>query len=293
MPIRINLLAEQQYAEEMRRKDPVKKAIWVGAGVVSLMLIWILSLWFDLRSVKKEVEGYRSQFAAKTNEFLQKSNQFRNLKDLESRLKSLTRYSTNRFLWATALDALQHTTVTNVRMTKLLTVQTYVTNLAIAKNSNAVFNITPPRKWWQLFGKGPPQTNIFPDITNYMNSLTNMATFQTNRTEILKSYTLKTNVDLKSVTAAVTLTKPLSTIESRTLVLSGKDYTQQPPGQQILALTNAVLSHPFFKTYLAATNVYYESSFQLQADPVDKDSGEFVEFTIYCNFPQVVRINEP
>ena len=30
MPIRINLLAEEQYLAEMRRRDPVKRAAWVG-----------------------------------------------------------------------------------------------------------------------------------------------------------------------------------------------------------------------------------------------------------------------
>ena len=29
MAIRINLLAESQAAEEMRRKDPVKRAVWI------------------------------------------------------------------------------------------------------------------------------------------------------------------------------------------------------------------------------------------------------------------------
>jgi len=38
MPIRINLLAESQALEEMRRRDPVKRAIWVGVLVVSLLL---------------------------------------------------------------------------------------------------------------------------------------------------------------------------------------------------------------------------------------------------------------
>ena len=32
MPIRLNLLAEAQEAEEMRRQDPVKRALLVGSG---------------------------------------------------------------------------------------------------------------------------------------------------------------------------------------------------------------------------------------------------------------------
>jgi len=44
MPIRLNLLAEAQAIEEMRRHNPVKRAIWVGALLVCLMLVWSSSL---------------------------------------------------------------------------------------------------------------------------------------------------------------------------------------------------------------------------------------------------------
>ena len=40
MPIRLNLLAEAQAAEELRRRDPVKRAIWIGALILAAMLVW-------------------------------------------------------------------------------------------------------------------------------------------------------------------------------------------------------------------------------------------------------------
>lgn len=40
MPIRLNLLAEAQAMEEMRRRDPVKRAIWVGSLLVAVALAW-------------------------------------------------------------------------------------------------------------------------------------------------------------------------------------------------------------------------------------------------------------
>ena len=39
MPIRLNLLAEAQAAEEARRRDPVKRAIWLAALIIALMSI--------------------------------------------------------------------------------------------------------------------------------------------------------------------------------------------------------------------------------------------------------------
>src|SRR5947199_5471507 len=40
MAIHINLLAESQAMEEMRRRDPLKRAIWVGSILGAFVLAW-------------------------------------------------------------------------------------------------------------------------------------------------------------------------------------------------------------------------------------------------------------
>ena len=40
MPIHINLLAEAQAAEELRRRDPVKRALFIGVSLVVVSLVW-------------------------------------------------------------------------------------------------------------------------------------------------------------------------------------------------------------------------------------------------------------
>jgi hypothetical protein len=52
MPIRINLLAEEQYLAEMRRKDPVKRAAYLGGFLAVLALGW----WGWLLYVKGEAK---------------------------------------------------------------------------------------------------------------------------------------------------------------------------------------------------------------------------------------------
>lgn len=52
MPIRINLLAEAQAAEEMRRKDPVKRSIWIGGFIVFLTLLAALTLQLKISRVR-------------------------------------------------------------------------------------------------------------------------------------------------------------------------------------------------------------------------------------------------
>jgi len=55
MPIRINLLAEAQAAEEMRRKDPVKRAIWIGGFVVFLTLLAALTLQLKISRIRSDI----------------------------------------------------------------------------------------------------------------------------------------------------------------------------------------------------------------------------------------------
>ncbi|HYE32451.1 MAG TPA: hypothetical protein VEH27_13545, partial [Methylomirabilota bacterium] len=62
MPIRINLLAEQLAAEEARRKDPVKRAIWVGSFIAAVAVLWSVGLFFKLQAAKSEAARYQADF---------------------------------------------------------------------------------------------------------------------------------------------------------------------------------------------------------------------------------------
>ncbi|MGC3957234.1 MAG: hypothetical protein QM813_04480 [Verrucomicrobiota bacterium] len=53
MPIRLNLLAEAQAAEELRRNDPVKRALWVSVLLIALVLVWASSLQLKLIVAKR------------------------------------------------------------------------------------------------------------------------------------------------------------------------------------------------------------------------------------------------
>lgn len=125
MPIRINLLAEAQAAEEMRRKDPVKRAIWIGGFFVCIVLLWILKLQFDIFFEQKDFqtkadrwESIKSKYGAVTNNMIQ-------IGQIDQKLAALDRLTTNRFLWAPVMNALQKTMVDNVQVTSLRSEQLY------------------------------------------------------------------------------------------------------------------------------------------------------------------------
>ena len=74
MPIRINLLAEAQAAEEMRRKDPVKRGIWIGSFCVAVVLLWILELQLDIgfsksryNAIEESWNGDKAKYDTVTN----------------------------------------------------------------------------------------------------------------------------------------------------------------------------------------------------------------------------------
>jgi hypothetical protein len=126
MPIRLNLLAEAQAAEELRRRDPVKRALWLAALLVAVALAW--SGWLQLRILRTHARlvAVEKDIAVRTNEFQQVLEFQNQTTDIETKLAALHQLATNRFLNGTLLDALQHAIVDGVQLTRLKVDQNYV-----------------------------------------------------------------------------------------------------------------------------------------------------------------------
>src|SRR5438477_13066935 len=104
MPIRINLLAEQQEAEEARRRDPVKRAIWAGGSLIVLTIVFSASLQMRLSSARAELTTYQTKVQTVESEAREVRSDWQKIAEIEKRSENLLRYATNRFYWATALD---------------------------------------------------------------------------------------------------------------------------------------------------------------------------------------------
>jgi hypothetical protein len=125
MPIRINLLAEAQAAEEIRRRDPVKRSIWGAIIVVSAVLVWMGSLQVKIIADSVNVSNLEARLSSRTNQFVQILNNKTNLDGINDKLGALNRLVTNRFLEASVFDAFQHATVSGIQLIRLRTDQTY------------------------------------------------------------------------------------------------------------------------------------------------------------------------
>jgi hypothetical protein len=125
MPIRINLLAEAQAVEDLRRRDPVKRAGWAGFFVVVLVLIWSSFLQAKIIADGSRLGNLENKLSSQTNQYTQIIANRNKLNELNTKLSSLSRLATNRFLNAPLLDALQQSTVDGIQLVKLHTDQAY------------------------------------------------------------------------------------------------------------------------------------------------------------------------
>ena len=126
MPIRLNLLAEAQAAEDARRRDPVKRAVWVSALLIVVILVWSSSLQLKAILVNSEVSRLDGQINSQTNEYRQVLDNQNKAADIKSKLEALRNLSANRLLQGNLLNALQKTTVDDVQLIRLRLDQTYV-----------------------------------------------------------------------------------------------------------------------------------------------------------------------
>lgn len=125
MPIRLNLLAEAQAAEDMRRRDPIKRAIFAGLLAVALVLVWWSWLQLRVMVVHTEVSQIEGQIQSRTNSYQVILASEKKISEAKDNLAALQKLTRDRFLQGNLLNALQRATVPDVRLMKLQVNQTY------------------------------------------------------------------------------------------------------------------------------------------------------------------------
>jgi hypothetical protein len=126
MPIRINLLAEAQAAEDLRRRDPIKRVIIGGVLLLAVMVVW--SSWLEVKVmiVGRELSQTQIQIESQTNQYqLVMTNEMK-ITDAKNKLAALRKLTADRFLQGNLLNALQKVDVENVRLTRLKVDQAYI-----------------------------------------------------------------------------------------------------------------------------------------------------------------------
>jgi hypothetical protein len=127
MPIRINLLAETQAAEELRRKDPVKRAVLGGILLLLAVLVWSSTIQVAIIASRSELNNLQASWKRIEKNYQVAVETKRKTLEAQEKLVALQQLTTNRFLWGTTLDALQQTLngIDDVQVTRVKADQSY------------------------------------------------------------------------------------------------------------------------------------------------------------------------
>jgi len=136
MPIRINLLAEAQALERLRRRDPVKRVILVGICLVLGLLAYSSKLQLAAMLKKGEASRLEAQLSVRTNEFREVTDNQRKLTDVSQKLTSLHRLASSRLLYGTLLNGLQQASIDDVQLMRCRTEQSYLLQEAVKPKTN-------------------------------------------------------------------------------------------------------------------------------------------------------------
>jgi len=127
MPIKVNLLAEALAEEDLRRRDPVKRAIYFGALLVVLSLVWFSSILMVHVMESQQLSTIQGEIQTHTNEYSQVQIKLKKIADAQKKLDALKKLSDSRFLQGTLMNAFQQLYVSNVELTRLHVDQSYAT----------------------------------------------------------------------------------------------------------------------------------------------------------------------
>ncbi len=142
MPIRINLLAEAQIAEDLRRRDPVKRAIIAGTLLVVLALAWSSSLQLGVMIAKNELAKVQSEIAEHTDEWQTVLASQREVYDTRAKLSALQQLTGTRFLQGNFLNGLQQLNLDGVQLVRARLAQSYA-NVAAAPGKTNDSHVVP------------------------------------------------------------------------------------------------------------------------------------------------------
>ncbi len=120
MPIRINLLEEEQKQKLARKRDPVMMAVRLGVMAVFAVLVYSLILYPRERSLKEQLTALHSEWSLCEKKFQHTDEKIKDLKKVAARTELMRWQVKNRFLWAPQLELYKDIVPTNVQITRLV-----------------------------------------------------------------------------------------------------------------------------------------------------------------------------
>jgi hypothetical protein len=126
MPIRLNLLAEAQAAEDLRRRDPVKRVIILSVLLVAGILMWGSTLQLKVIIENRNLSSVQFQVDSETNAYNMALSGNAKIVETKKKIAALQKLTNARLLQGNLLNALQKVTVDNVQLMRIRVNQVYI-----------------------------------------------------------------------------------------------------------------------------------------------------------------------
>jgi len=136
MPIKINLLAEAKIAEDLRRRDPVKRAILGGVFFIVLALVCSSSIQLEILREKNSAAQTEAGINEHKEAYQQALDCEKKINEAQNRLASLQKLTQARFLQGNFLNALQQLNTDGVQLTQVRLDQSYFATPATLNKTN-------------------------------------------------------------------------------------------------------------------------------------------------------------
>jgi len=205
MPIKLNLLAEAQIAEDLRRRDPVKRAVYAGTFLVVLALVWSSSLQLEVVIRKSELNQIQSQIQTRTNEWQVVLDSQKKISDEQARLAALQKLSAARFLQGNFLNALQRLNFDGVQLASVKVRQSYFIDAGTTSKDHSAPGRAASAKEKILFSIDARDVSTSPgdQVNKFKESLANQDYFKailskTNGVQLTSLSPLQTGPDGKT-----------------------------------------------------------------------------------------------
>jgi len=128
MPIHINLLAEAQGAEDLRRRDPVKRLVYVAVVLVAAMFAWLSGIYAKVIIANRELSQVQFQVNSDNSAYQMALTNNAKIATAKTKLAALEKLTNARLLQGNLLNALQKVSADNVQLTSIRVDQAYGSN---------------------------------------------------------------------------------------------------------------------------------------------------------------------
>ena len=161
-------MADALAEQELRKRDPVKRAIYVGALLVAIMLVWYSSIFLGHIVAKSDLSKVQSAAKNRTDEYNKAVATLQTLHSEQNRLKELDKLNSARFLQGNLMNALQMLYVSNVNLMRLEVSQHYTPSGTPGKTTGITASIVLNLDACDSSPNPGDKVNLFKDAVGHL-----------------------------------------------------------------------------------------------------------------------------